>query len=276
MTEPESSKAITEIVELARVPLKLFRATDGGVPFAVIPDKYKVEDLTKFLHNQFQPTPQRKTGTAKVHDAASFVEYVSLFRDPESRIFADRTASKFLAVLDYHQSAAGSPRWGQYRAELVLQKSREWALWGEKDGKQMDQTTFAQFIEDNQPDIVTPTPATMLEMARDLNAASEMVMETQQRQSNGSTVFRYNETVRGTIGKTETAVPESFVIGIPIYFGSPSIEIVARLRFRVHAGKLTFWYNLLRADVAEQNAFLAASDNIADKLAMTIINGTPA
>lgn len=276
MNEMEN-KSVAEIVDLARAPLKTLTVVDGGVPFAVIPSTCKVEDLTKYLYNDKNATPQRKNGTAKVRDAASFIEYVTLFRDQESRIFADDTAGCFLAVLDYHESGAGNPRWGQHRADFTLRKSREWMLWVGKNGesKKMSQLEFGQFIEDNAPDIVEPSSATMLEIARDMRATSGMDFASQQQINSGSMVLKFTEQVKGTFGKEQAEIPESFKISVPVYFGGALEPVTARLRYRPSNGKVVFWYDLLRADVIEQQGFETIAEHLADKLSMTIINGTP-
>ena len=250
----------------------------GGVPFAVIPNDCKVEDLTKFLHNQYADKPHRKVGTVKVLDAASFIEYYTLFSDENSRVFADETKSTILAVLDYHGAGDGGPRWGQHRVQLDLRKSPEWGAWMGANGvaHKMNQMDFAEFVEDNAPDIVTPDSATMREMATTLQAKTDVDFASAIRTSSGAAQFKYTENVKGSYGSGNVDIPEQFIIRIPVYVGTERVALTARLRYRLLSGKLTIWYDLLRADQVERSAFMTTLGAIKDGLKTTIINGVPA
>jgi uncharacterized protein YfdQ (DUF2303 family) len=158
----------------------------------------------------------------------------------------------------------------------VLRHSEEWTRWKGNDGARTNQIDFAEFIEDNAPDIVTPDPATMLEVARDLSAKTEVDFGSAIRMQNGSVQFKYSEQVKGTFGAGNVEVPERFVIAIPVYVGSERVKITARLRYRINAGKLSFWYDLLRAEAVRRDAFLDVQKSIADTLGIRIINGVPA
>lgn len=273
-----SDKSLADIVKLARTNGTVQQGVAGGVPFAVIPAESKVVDLSQFVFNEHNANPERKKGTAKVFDSASFCEYYTLFMDVNSRIFADETNDKILAVLDYHAAGENAPRWGQHRIDLTLRHSPEWTLWTGNSGQvhKMNQEDFALFIEDNSPDVIEPNGATMLEVARDLSASTDMEFGSSIRQLDGSVAFKYTEQTKGTFGKNQLAVPERFVISIPVHIGSERVSLTARLRYRIASGKLTFWYDLLRADAVERDAFIAVHAAIGQKLGVTIINGTPA
>ncbi len=144
-----------------------------------------------------------------------------------------------------------------------------------KNGKREAQMEFAEFIEDNAPDIVEPDSATMLEVARDLSAKTDVDFASAIRLQNGQVQFKYSEQIKGTYGSGNLDVPERFTISIPVHIGSERVGITARLRYRIASGKLTFWYDLLRADMIERNAFLAVRKAIGDTLGVTVINGAP-
>lgn len=274
--EQLSDKMIADIVKLARGAVTVQTLDKGGVPFAVIPADCKVESLAAMLYNVHNERPQRKSGVVKVFDAPSFCEYFLKFSDEHSRVFADETASKILAILDYHGAGENAPRWCAHRIELTLRKSEEWKLWTGNNGKQLEQDKFATFLEDNAPDVIKPHGATMIEVARDLSAKTDVEFGSAIRLQNGSVQFKYTETVKGTFGNAQLDVPEKFVVAIPVYVGTERVEMTARMRYRINGGKLTFWYDLLRADVVEREAFLAVYREIAAKLGVTIINGAPA
>lgn len=271
--------ALRRVIDLARANAAP-QAANGGTPFILVPDGMRVHDLGVTVYNEHAERPERIKGTVKVFDPASFCHYFGLFRDDESRVFADETAAKVLAVLDYHQSMAEvgevNARWGSHRLDLTLRHSQEWRDWKAQSGKKTAQMDFGEFLEDHGPDIVEPNAATMLEVARSLSAKTDVDFSSAIRMNNGSVQLKYNEQVKGTYGNGQFDVPESFVIAIPVFIGHDRVRVTARLRYRLNAGKLTFWYDLLRADVIERDAFLAARQAIADSLGVTIINGVPA
>ncbi len=112
-----TKEAIQEITKLARLTPTVYELATGNTPFVIVPNECKVQDLLAFIDNDRAKAPIRVKGTIKVHDADSFVEYYTLFSDPNSRVFADETSSTILAVLDYHGAREGGPRWGQHRLE---------------------------------------------------------------------------------------------------------------------------------------------------------------
>jgi len=117
---------------------------------------------------------------------------------------------------------------------------------------------------------------TMLEVARDLSASSDVNFQSGIRLDNGSIQFGYTEEIKGSFGRDKLEVPERFTVSIPVYVGSERVSMVARLRYRIADGKLTFWYDLLRAEAVEREGFLTTHRAIAQTLAITIINGSPA
>ncbi len=276
MPETLSEKTIAELTKLGRMSVAVQVAKEGGIPFAVIPSDCKVQPLSDLLYNEHNATPERVKGTAKVLDADSFCAYYTLFNDPNSRVFADETSDRILAVLDYHAAGEGTPRWGQHRLDLTLRHSEEWKTWTGKNAARQTQTDFAEFIESNAPDIVSPDGATMLEVARDISAKTDGDFGSAIRMANGSVQFKYSEQVKGTFGAGNLEVPEKFIIAIPVHIGSDRVQLTARLRYRINSGKLTFWYDLHRADAVERLAFATVHAKISDTLKITIINGTPA
>ena len=271
-----NEKTVEAIAKLARQALAPVTITANGIPFALVPQDCKIEDLTKFVYNGFNEHPHRKQGTVKTLDVASFCEYFAAFMDEHSRIFADETKQQILGVLDYHGAGDNAPRWCQHRVELTARLCEEWNEWTGKDGVKFNQQDFAEFMEDNAPDILTPDAATMLEMARSLSAKTEAEFASAIRIANGSVQFKYNENVKGVFGAGNLEIPEAFVIGIPVFIGSERVRLTARLRWRINGGKLSFWFDLLRRSAILRDAFLNLRDGIAETLKRTIINGTPA
>lgn len=251
----------------------------GNTPYVAVPSDYKIIGLSDFIWNDRSERPHRIKQAVEVWDAAGFVAYFLAFRDENSRVLADVNAATVTAILDYHEGGNDSsdmepmPRWGSHELTLSLKKSPEWLLWMASNKKSMDQDAFATFIEDNAPDINDPSAATMREIASDLHETHEMNYGSTATAANGSKKLIYTQDNKSTFGKSDTTVPESFQVRIPVYIGGGLVQLVARLRWRVAGGKVSFWYDLLRADAAERAAFDATRQEIAGAISAPIISG---
>jgi hypothetical protein len=70
-------------------------------------------------------------------------------------------------------------------------------------------------------------------------------------------------------------VPQKFTIGIPVYHGFDLAQMDARLRYRIHGGQLTMWYDLLYVDRLMRDTFRQVVQQIAEGVELPIINGMP-
>ncbi len=219
----------------------------------------QVLTVTPGEHTNFAVRPVRVTQAVEVRDAASFLAYWGLYSDANSRAFADRDHNKIVAILDYHEAANEATeqyaRWCKHQVTLQLRYTEEWETWTKKNGEQMSQADFAEFIEDNGPDIIEPKAAAMYEMASNLQAKRDVQFAQAVQLSNGQTQFAYREEINGTWGSDKLQVPTAFKILIPVYEGQKPVEIIARLRYRINGGKLAMWYQLLHVDRQEREAF---------------------
>ncbi len=269
---------VQSLVDLGRQtagPQKVQTIEGNPVPFIIV--NGAVEMLPDLLFNDHSAHPERVKASVAVLDPESFVEYYTLFNDPNSRIFADETRLSVTAVLDYHAVGDGnSPRWCQHRAVLTLRQSEEWKRWTAGNNRQFSQQEFAEFLEQNSIDISKPDPAAMMEVARDLQAKTEVEFAAGVRMNDGQVRFKYSETTKSGIGSGQVAVPEQFVVSIPAFVGGTRVPMQALLRFRVKEGGLTIWYTLVRPEEVIRTAFLAARNQISEVLKATIINGSPA
>lgn len=275
--EEITEAAIQKLVDLGRVGMGPQSVPNGNVPYVLVPEGYQAKAMPELIYNEHAVRPERIKGHVLVLDPVSFTNYYRLFSDPNSRVFADETTLKVLAVIDYHGALeGGAPRWGSHRLILNLQKSEEWKVWAGANNKQMTQQGFAEFLEQNSLDVIKPSPADMMEIASDLHATTEVEFGSGLRQSDGQVRFKYTEAVNATVGGGQVKVPERFTIQIPAFVGGVRVPMDALLRFRVKEGKLTFWFTLVRPEEVIRNAFIDARNAIATELGITIINGTPA
>ncbi|WP_153071630.1 DUF2303 family protein, partial [Escherichia coli] len=98
--------SVREIQELA---LTAF-TPKTDIPVAVVPNDHNVKSLESY---QLQPSLIRQA--VKLISASSLIAYVKKFSDERTAIFADKTATRIEAVLDYH-SAPNSAEWANHRA----------------------------------------------------------------------------------------------------------------------------------------------------------------
>lgn len=269
----ESFDKIAALVEAAADP----KWPDGAThPYVIIPEGHQVANLKDLFFNEFREHPQRKTGNVQVQQVASFTEYWGLYADEDSRAFADPATGSVLAILDYHHaSSERTARWGKHRVTLALTKTDEWKTWKAQDGKPQTQGDFADFLEDNAPDIIEPNAATFIEAARDLRAKSEVNFQSAQVAKDGSINFAYQEETKGSFGKANMEIPERFTIAIPVFDGMDKVKIQARLRYRINGGKLSMWYSLHRADYHEREAFRLVVNQIEEKTGQHVFIGEP-
>lgn len=238
------------------------------VHYAVIPSDCKIESLERF---QFTEAPPRKLAAVSLFDADSFVRYWLLFHNEHSRIFASPAMLTFVGIVDYHHAGDGPARFRQHHATFTAVLSDQWKTWVAQNGKKMSQVEFATFIEDNTPDIVNA--ALMKDVATDLQARDEAEFASATRLDNGQTEFLYQQAIKGTVGKGKSVVPETFKLTIPVFLNEPAREITARLRWRLSAGKLTFWYDLFRASEIIDGGFRALVTKIEAGTSAEILMG---
>lgn len=274
--EEINAETIQAIVNLDRKGAGPQKVEGGNIPYVLVPEGCKVQPVPELLYNEHADKPERIKQSVTVLDPASFIEYHTLFSDPNSRVFADETKLIVLSVLDYHGAGEGAPRWGQHRLTLSLRQSDEWKVWTGANNRQMNQQAFAEFLEQNSLDVTKPSPADMMEIASDLHATTEVEFGSGLRQQDGQVRFKYTEAVKTTVGAGQVNVPERFTVTIPAFIGGERVPMDALLRFRVKEGKLTFWYTLVRPEEVIRTAFMDARKAIAASLSVTIINGTPA
>ena len=234
----------------------------------IVPEGYELKS-----GESFQQHPNRAKGKYTFNDAASFCRYYEKHKN-NSEIYGRINPPRFIAVLDDHQSA-GEPGWRDHTAVYACPLSTEWSTWTSNNKKPFKQSAFAQFIEDNLPDIAEPSGADMLEISRSLEAKKKVNFVSAVRLSNGQQEFTYAEEVQGTASKGKLQIPETFVLGIPVLEGGESYRVEARFRYRIDSGELTMWFDLLRPHKILEDAVLQVWKAIEKDLNQVILNGEP-
>ncbi len=243
-----------------------------GLHYVLAPEGYEVRALPRLER------PQRAATCAKLRDAASFVRYVNDHKVDRTRIYATLEPAQFLAVLDDHHiaehadDAAAQADWRGFRAQFAIPASREWGVWTAANRKHMGQLAFAEFLQDNLPDVVKPEGAALLEMALNFEAAQSGAFVAAQRLQDGShnLTWKADNNASGSV-----KLPELIELSIPVFENEAVSSLTARLRYRVTEGRLAIWYELVRPHKTLEAAFRQCWTSIADATSLPILLGTP-
>lgn len=260
--ETLNTQAIAALAREAVRP-EIFKMEDG-VTRVVWPDKTirELESANK--------TPRAQRGQAQLGDADSFAAYVNRYKVPGTLLTGDANeqGGSFRALIDYHPATVGSEvlaAWTEHTAELKLLATPEWARWLALSGKDLDQRTFAEFLEDNAPDVAVPegeagkgfpTQQELLSVAGTLQIKTDVKFASSLRLQNGQVQLGYVETIDGGHGQDGSLkIPERFGLALAPFRGTPKYLVTARLRYRGTGGKALFRIELERTHKIVESAF---------------------
>lgn len=235
-----------DIINAARDGVALF-VPPPGVERVIVPATGKVVEI-----EWPRTEPRRKKGQTDVFDAESFNTVIKPHLG-QALVYIDRqpTQPAIVAILNGH--TAGAPGFGDHRVNLVLRATPQWTKWRGIDGKFLDQTTFAEFVEDNIEDVAEPAGALLLEIARDLQITRATAFRSAQRNSSGAVHFTHTQDDTTKVGAGEISIPEVIALGVAPFQGIQPFRVPARLRYRLNDGKLTLGIKLQRIeDVVSQ------------------------
>jgi len=269
----ETSNGLTAVLEAGRTIGAADALAQLGleVPHTLVPDGCTLKSLEGALD-----APPRKRGCPVFTHESGFTAYVKDHADEGSRIYADLAFQTMHAVLDHHHAAPGGERWGQHGAKFDPPKDQDWLTWTEHDNKPMGQMDFAQFVEDNLPAIVAPDGAELLELAQHLESTTKVQFKSAERLQGGSRAFHYEEQGVNKLGKGKVELPEAFRLRIPVFVKGDTVELEARLRYRISEGGLKLWYHLHRPQDALDAAFQRLVDGVDVATGIHPWFGTPA
>ncbi len=247
-------------------------STPDARPYAVVPEGYAIEELPS------AEFPARPKGTVQLRDTASFIRYFKDHAAERSRIYAKLDPALFLAVFDEFNGFVDAgdvslqADWREFRAAFSVPPSREWLLWHEANRKPMSQVSFAEFLQDNLPDVVQPAGAELLQLALNFESAQSGTYVATQRLQDGShnLQWRADNNASGTV-----KLPEHITLQIPVFENETPSELQARLKYRVKEGVLSLWFELVRPHKVLEAAFRSAWDRIAEGTGAVILLGSP-
>lgn len=213
----------------------------NGMPVAILPDGIKATVL-----NVLMKRPDRIRESFQTHDYESFLKYIAQFAGSTKvdaqfcSVVGTGLSAEIGAdyVFDYHESD-GSAGNKDHTAKFRPIVSREWEVWTSMHGKMVPQDQFADFIESNIPDIhipasdeESPSGATMLSLAKELQLTASIDVDSRVDRSSGGVSFRYAEKVDGRQNGKQVKVPEYFHIAIPMHVNGPAYVVKALFRYR--------------------------------------------
>lgn len=254
--------AVAAGVAMADAPIMI-----EGVPHLIVPEGYQAENFARLM-----PAPLRPDTTVKLDDTASFIAFVQQHRTEATTLYLNQAASTFTAIFDDHRP--GAPGWREFRAAFAPKLAPNWSAWAACSGREMSQERFAEFVEDNLPDIVDPPAADMLTVSRELIAKKKVHFAQGIRLANGQTELTYREEISGQTKGGKMAIPEIFYLGMSVYAGEPPHKVGARLRYRITESGLTMKFLLIRTDDIIQDALAAIEARITEALG-PVLHGQP-
>jgi uncharacterized protein YfdQ (DUF2303 family) len=227
-----------------------------------VPKHFDVKevDLERLL-----PNPRRTKAAAVLNDADSFLAYVARHATERTACWAKFNPQTFtlgfVAVIDEHDRHAAG--WRAHTATYTPDMSAEWKVWAAQNEKPQAQLDFAAFIERNEPDIAAMDgyPTSLQMLAMEFEANSEKRIKSVARLQGGGVRLEYvDDDDAATL--TQMKLFERFQIGIPVFWAGPAYRIDARLKYRHGSGKVSFWYELIRADRVHE----AAAKDLIDRV----------
>lgn len=249
----------------------------GDYMHAVVPTGYKLENISELVE-RMQPTPRRKKGTVALKSVQSLLDYCETQKADGSGatglIYADIDARKITAV--FNDQAASDPGWRDHRAEFYAEFTPEFEKWLKANKVPHGQSEFAEFIEDNLVDITEPSAQTLLEVATTIQAKTDINFSSAKRLQNGQVQLQYTENIdarAGAAGALE--IPKEFALGLRIFKNGDGYKLRARLKYRLHAGSVKFWFELDRPERAIEDAFNGYVTKVSENSGYLVLIGRP-
>ncbi|MVA91576.1 DUF2303 family protein [Agrobacterium vitis] len=248
----------------------------------------------KPLLEEYREKPRAKLGTAEVKTLESFIGLVNRHKTSDSVIFAETDWQKpsITAVIDYHQAESGGEADNcKHRIKYPFPLSEEWQAWVAQNGQPMNQTDFAQWIEDHIPDLAAPTQAEVDEYLDvfSLKTAypNELVTLSRGLQVNVASNVKNNVTLQSGEGQitfeeehrdatgAKLSVPGLFILSIAPFFMGTKARIPVRLRYRVKNGAVIWSFHLYRPDIHITDQVRADLDSAEQETALPAYEGKP-
>ncbi len=244
----------------------------GNYMHAVVPKDFKLENISKAVE-EMQDTPRRFRGTVTLKDVASLLAYCSdQAAHDTGYLYADPDKRSITAVFNDHRGV--EPGWRDHRAEFKAEYTPEFEKWMRNDKQPKTQGEFAEFIEDNFSDIAEPGAQVLLDIATTMQAKTDINFSSAKRLQNGQVQLQYTESINATAGANGALeIPKEFALGLRIFKNGGGYKLRARLKYRLNAGSVKFWYELDRPERAVEDAFAGYVDQVREGSGYQVLVG---
>lgn len=227
--------------------------------------------------------PERVKAGENFVEPDSLALYVNRFKTLTTILMASLSRRTITARLDYHHKQEGmavdsdfneldirvpKPQLDQHHAALKCEFDPDYAKWRALFGQQIDQQTYAEFIEDMLHTIAQPPAADLLDAVSELKLHRDAKFSNKVDLRGGKLNLTYEEDDTQVSGKM--ALPESIVIVCPMYQGDEPIAIHAKLRYRLKDGVLRFIIAVPGIEKLERDQFRQIVDYVGDKTAVPV------
>lgn len=245
----------------------------GNTNFVIVPEGYQLQNVSKVIEQNL-PAPHRRKGVVNFQDCQSFIDYINSHKVFDiGTIYADSNNLSFTCILNDHgpthvkykesddaesimapTECETTPGWQDFVAKFSPEKTKEFLKWVLNNNKDLTQTEFAEFIEDNLADL--QEGGSLLDMATTIQANTGIHFSSARRLQDGQTQLTYNESIDAKAGSDgNLKIPKTFVIGLRIFKNGSGYKLTARLKYRLYSGTIKFRYEIERVEVAVEDAF---------------------
>lgn len=242
----------------------------NGIMHVLVPNDCSLKSLETLM-----PAPVRIKAHPEFNDVAGFAEYVEEFKEKGSRIFVDEDNWLFCVVFDCHHK--GKPAWGDHSASLKLTTSNEWRKFVSLDGKQMDNLTFAEFIEDHIAYIQNNemSGADLLTMAQNLKVdiKGDLAIENTLHSGLRNLVIRDDHVMQGKCGDKLMSFPEKLKLTLRVFRGGKAYPIEVYVRYRAAKEGVKFWIKIPDPAGIQEEAFNITIQDVREVTKLPVLKG---
>jgi len=269
----------------------------ASIPTAWDPKGGRFVDM-KPLFEAWRSRPARRRGTVKAQTLEAVVGLCLKLKSDDSVVFANTDWRKpsLTAVFDWHPDDAatdGHPLAGNahHRAHYDFPLSDAWTAWIKMDGQAMSQADFAAFLEDHIADLSSPgdgeaadlerdyrtrvaTPSRLIDLSRGLQIHVEAKVRDIVNLQSGVAQIAFEEMHKDGDGKP-IEVPGLFILQIAPFHRGNVVRLPVRLRYRMSAGKILWFYQMVRPDIAITDRVLTDLDRVRSETSLVVYEGAP-
>lgn len=224
----------------------------------VMHEDCKVVDISRYAEK-----PYRHAGLVLLLCLDTFVQYVQDKKPADGcmEVFVGRNFARAIFNVD---------TWGDDFADFDFEYTPEMKEWNAKNASWMSQEDFCDFLEDQQAVIKEPCGVELLDLVANFRQKTSVEFGRSFRGSDGQVCVSYQE--KNTGATRDMALPAEFKLHLPVLKGAERMttyEVKARLKVRVDKENhnLKLRYELVRLDVAQDNALRDVAEYLREKLA---------